>query len=247
MSAVLKAVPSAVAPSVKSSVDINSTAERQSRKPMTGSQILPVVPSLEDAEIPPKSREWAGNGSEGTPFTAGSEGAPTVPAMNGVLFRSPTIDSHYLSENQERDPYAKVNNPPTRGMFTFVKDYLNGIALGSQNRESTGWNNREPQQRTSFMRVLPPPHGMGFTQQTYTPRQIPQHPNTAKYMPSTGTVKYGSGSPGRYTRGVLNSDTFGAGQTAGGVGGNNYTPSPGLPVTNSTAATATNPTEPTWG
>ena len=249
MAAVNKAVPSAVAPSAKSSVDVNTTAERGPYVPMSGNAIVPEVPVNEGHDpngvIP--QRSWAGAGDSGSEFQAGSEGAPTVPEMNGVLFRKGPIDVHYQSELEERNPYGKVNNPPTRGMFTFVKTYLNGIALGVQNRENTGWNVRSPQQRTSVMRVTPPPHGMGFTQQTYTPRQMPQQPNTAKYLPATGTVAYGGGSPGRYTRGVLNSDTYGAGQTAGGVGGNNYTPQPAPPVTTSTAENSTNPNEPSWG
>jgi hypothetical protein len=159
--------------------------------------------------------------------------------MNGVLFTQGPIDSHYVSESETRNPYAKVNNPPTRGMNTFILKFINGIGLGSQNKESTGWDNRQPQQRTSVMRFAPPAHGMGYTQQTYTPRQMPQQPNTSKYLPATGTDRYGSG--------VLNSDTFGAGQTAGGQGGNNYTPVPGPPSTVSTAGNTPISNEPSWG
>jgi hypothetical protein len=244
---VAKAVASAVAPSVASSLKVLTQAQLGPYAPMTGSQIMPVVPATEpDGEITPQ-RSWGNVGGAGVPFTGGSEGAPSVPDLGGAAFRSPPIDPHYQSEAQERDPYLKVNNPPTRGMNTFIKMFQNGIALGTQNRENTGWNVRSPQQRTSVMRFAPPAHGMGFTQQTYTPRQMPVQPNTFKYPPATGTVAYGSGSPGRYTRGVLNSDTYGAGQTAGGIGGSNYTPQPGPPVTNSTASNTTNPAEPTWG
>ena len=238
MSAVTKAVPSAVAPSTEHSLVINKVAQREPYKPMSGSEILPVVPRTErDGEITPQ-RRWGGMTDSGSVIDAGS-GAPSV-AIDGFLFKRKPIDPHYTSEHQAYDPYAKINNPPTRGMFTFIKEFLNGIGLGVQNRESTGWNNRAPQQRTSVMRVTPPALGMGFTQQTYTPRQMPQQPNTAKYLPATGTDKYGTG--------VLNSDSLGAGQTAAGIGGNNYTPSPGPPDTNSLTAVAGNPSSmPTWG
>lgn len=249
MGAVPKAVASAVAPSTDNSVDILTQPQLGPHYPASGKGIVPIVPTRNDvkeADITPQPG-FSGYGGVGSPFQAGSEGAPSVPPMNGALFTPGPIDVHYQSVEQEREPYAKVNNPPTRGMFTFVKTYLNGIALGQQNKESTGWNNRQAQQRTSVMRVTPPAHGMGFTQQTYTPRINPQNRNTAKYLPATGTVGYGSGSPGRYTRGVLNSDTFGAGQTAGGVGGNNYTPQPGPPVTTSTAGNSGTSDMPVWG
>jgi hypothetical protein len=248
MSAVPKSVASAVAPSTQNGVPILTKPQLGPYSPMSGNAIVPIVPTVnEPNQETPQPAFGGAYGGIGTPFQAGSEGAPSVPGMNGTLFRKGPIDPHYMSEEQQLDPYAKVNNPPTRGMFTFVKEYLNGIALGVQNRESTGWNNRAPQQRTSVMRVTPPPHGMGFTQQTYTPRINPQSVNTAKYLPATGTVAYGGGSPGRYTRGVLNSDTLGAGQTAGGVGGNNYTPQPGPPAQTSTAGNAGVSSMPTWG
>jgi hypothetical protein len=240
-SAVPKSVASAVQPSV-SSVPLLTKAQLGPHVPMSGSQILPVVPRTErDGELPsPSTSNWGSGSTSGTPFNAGSEGAPSVPLMNGALFTPGPIDSHYTNPSETRDPYAKVNNPPTRGMNTFIKFFQNGIALGSQNREGpTAWNTRQAQQRTSVMRFAPPAHGMGFTQQTYTPRLMPQQPNTSKYLPATGTDAYGTG--------VLNSDTLGAGQTAGGIGGNNYSPVPGPPNTQSTAVTATNPSEPTWG
>jgi hypothetical protein len=237
-SAIPKSVARAVAPSVNS-VPLLTRPQLGSYKPMSGSQILPIVPRTErDGEVTPQ-RRWAGPGTTGGTFNAGSEGAPSVPPMNGVLFTPGPIDPHYASEAEIRNPYSKVNNPPTRGMNTFIKTFVNGIGLGSQNKEGTGWNNRSPQQRTSVMRFAPPAHGMGFTQQTYTPRQMPQQPNTAKYLPATGTDAYGTG--------VLNSQTLGAGQTAGGQGGNNYTPTPGPPATNSTAGTSNISAMPTWG
>jgi hypothetical protein len=159
--------------------------------------------------------------------------------MNGVLFTSGPIDEHYISEAENHDPYAKVNNPATRGMFTFIKDYLNHIAYNQRTTE-TGFKISGPQQRTSVMRVTPPPHGAGFAPQTFIPRQMPQHPNTAKFLPALGTSKKGTG--------VLNRDTFGAGQTAGGIGGNQYTPVPGPPATVSTAGNSPVPSSmPTWG
>lgn len=84
-----------------------------------------------------------------------------------------------------------------------------------------------------------PPHANGYSPETAVPHRLPQHPNTAKFLPAVGTSKYGTG--------VLNSDTFGAGQTAGGIGGNNYTPQPGPPQTTSTATDNTVSAEPTWG
>lgn len=114
-----------------------------------------------------------------------------------------------------------------------------------------GWKERHPQQRTSVMRNTLPPHGAGYAPETAVPHQLPQSPNTYKYNPQIGTQAYGSGHviAGGYQHGrVLNSDTYGAGQTAGGIGGNQYTPAQGPPDTTSTAG---NPGPasgmPTWG
>ena len=103
------------------------------------------------------------------------------------------------------------------------------------------------------MRITPPPHGDGFDaiNQMNTPHQQPQTPNTYKYMPQFGTQAYGvtnrNGAIGS-AKGVLNSDAYGAGQTAGGIGGQQYTPTPGPPDTTSTAGNATSGGGmPTWG
>src|ERR1700733_510022 len=241
MGSVPKSVQQAVAPSTSNSVPVLKAPPLGPYQPMTGSQIAPKVPSTPvEGEIL-SSPSFGGYQTSGGPRDSGSHGAPTVP-VDGYMFRQGPIDSHYMSENQGgRDPYRKINNPPTRGMFTWVKNYINGIAM-SQNKTPDGFNIREPQQRTSWMRITPPALGMGYNadNQMNTPRQQPQRPNTYKFMPSTGTDAYGTG--------VLNSDTFGAGQTAGGIGGNNYTPQPGPPVTTSTAGNSPGTSGmPTWG
>jgi hypothetical protein len=159
--------------------------------------------------------------------------------MNGALFRKGPADPHYLSEDEgDKNPYKKVNNPKTNGMLTFIKTYANGIFQGKQNVDNAGWQERGAQQRTSVMRVTTPPHGDGYAPETYVPNQMPQQARTQKFLPTTGP-----GDPG-----TLNSSTYGAGQTAGGIGGNQYTPQPGPPETNSTADTTTNPSGmPSWG
>lgn len=236
-----KAVPSAVAPSYNNSVPVLTEAQLGPHQPMTGKSINPVVPRTEkdgDGEYHPQPG-YGGIGKSAGELNAGSEGAPSVPEMNGVLFTPGPIDVHYISEAEVRNPYAKVNNPPTRGMFTWVKDYLNHIAY-SQRVTETGFKISGPQQRTSHMRITTPPHGDGYSPETFVPRQLPQHPNTAKFLPATGTQGRGTG--------VLNSSVLGAGQTAGGIGGNQYTPTPGPPDTNSTAGSQTAPSiMPMWG
>ncbi len=175
---------------------------------------------------------------------------------SGGLFPNAPIDPHYQSVFEgtsgalrDGNPYGKVNNPATRGMFTWVKDYINGIAT-SQDVDTAGWKQRHAQQRTSHMRITPPPHGGGYAPETAVPHQLPQSPNTYKYNPVTGTQPYGSGHviAGGYQHGrVLNSDTYGAGQTAGGIGGNQYTPTPGPPDTTSTAGNEGPDYMPLWG
>ena len=242
-SAVPKAVPTAVARNATNSVSINTRPQRGPYKPPTGSSINPQVErpdtAPEPAEINP-SPVFGGACTTGMERESGDAGTPSVPDMNGVLFRKGPIDTHYQSEFQGgRDPYRKINNPPTRGMYTLLKDYINGIAT-SQDVMADGTKQRHPQQRTSHMRVTLPPIANGYSPETYEPRQMPQAPNTYKYNPVTGTQAYGTG--------VLNSDNFGAGQTAGGIGGNQYTPSPGPPDTTSTAGNDTStPAMPTWG
>lgn len=236
-----KAVPSAVAPSYQNSVPVLTEPQLGPHMPMKGSAIIPVVPRTVqegDGEYNPQPG-YGGVGKHGSGLSAGSEGAPSVPGMNGVLFTPGPIDPHYVSEAEVSNPYGKVNNPPTRGMLTWVKDYLNHIAYGQRTTE-TGFKISGPQQRTSHMRITTPPHGDGYSPNTFTPRQLPQHPNTAKFLPATGTQGRGTG--------VLNSSTLGAGQTAGGIGGNQYTPTPGPPDTNSTAnASQAAAMMPTWG
>jgi hypothetical protein len=241
MGAVPSAIPTAVAPSATDTVRVLTDAQLGPYAPMTGSSFVPPVPNVANPdEVSPQPGYGTALG-EGGQFSAGSEGAPSVPALGGVLFTAGPIDAHYQSELEGRDPYSKINNPPTRGMWSWVKDYANGIGLGQQNKTPSGFNNRSPQQRTSHMRPALPPRGAGYAPETYIPRQLPQQPNTYAFPPSVGTQPYGTG--------VLNSDTYGAGQTAGGVGGNNYTPTPGPPPTNSTASQdiANGRGMPTWG
>lgn len=246
MSAIPKAVPSSVAPSSQNSVDILTKPQLGPNKPMTGKAIIPVVPVPEGAPNPAdvKSQPGFGGGTvqPNGPRTGGNEGTPSVPNMGGALFTAPPIDSHYVSENGGNiDPYHKVNNPPTRGKWQRLQDFINHIAQSPQNVDPNGFRTMPAQQRTSHMRNTLPPHGDGYSPESYQPGQRPQSPSTYKYMPVTGTQPYGTG--------VLNSDQYGAGQTAGGVGGNQYTPAPGPPDTTSTA---NNPGDgpsgmPTWG
>lgn len=240
MSAVPKAVASAIAPSTANSVPILKDAQLGPYRPMTGKAINPVVPRTQvegekDMRSQPGFGGYAGNGST---IEGGSKGAPTVPT-DGFLFKKLPIDSHYLTEHEARNPYGKVNNPATRGKWQRLQNFLNHIALTTQEVDPNGFRNSPPQQRTSVMRNVLPPLGDGYSPETYTPRQMPQAANTYKYAPSTGTDQYGTG--------VLNSDTYGAGQTAGGIGGNNYTPTPGPPDTTSIAGSNGTSVMPTWG
>lgn len=235
-----KAIPSAIAPGTGDTVRIDTEPQLGPYVPMTGSGFVPAVPNVANpAEASPQPGFGAALGT-GMERNSGSDGAPSLPA-DGFMWQPGPIDPHYQSEYEDLNPYAKVNNPPTRGRYSWVKDFVNGIGLGTQNRGSTGFNVRSPQQRTSHMRAALPPHGIGYAPEIYSPRQNPQGANTYKYPPSTGTQPYG-------TR-VLNSDTYGAGQTAGGVGGANYTPTPGPPATYSTATQDIENGRgmPTWG
>lgn len=253
-----KAVPTSVAPSAQNSVNYLTGPQTGPLNASTGSAYVPYVPRAEGspnpAEITPNPKVGNAPSELGTERESGSSGAPSLPSAenSGGFYPNAPIDSHYTSEFQGGvDPYRKVNNPPTRGMFTFVKAFINGIAT-SQDVDNAGFKVRHPQQRTSFMRVTPPPHGGGYAPEIYEPKQQPQNVNTYKYNPQVGTQQYGSGvgtSLGGYQPGrVLNSDTYGAGQTAGGIGGNQYTPSPGPPETTSTAGRTSNPSGmPTWG
>jgi hypothetical protein len=243
MGAVPQSVPSAVAPSAGNSVKINQRPQRGPHKPMTGKSYVPAVPANADPEDAGLQPGYGGAGSAGGPPDTG-QGAPSVPGMGGVLFTPGPLDVHYQSEVEAYNPYA-VNRPAAPGLFTWVKGYLNHIGLGVQNTDTTGFRQTGAQQRTSWMRITPPAHGSGFAPATSTPRQLPQRANTSKYLPSTGTTRPG---PVRGQGIVLNSSTFGAGQTAGGIGGNQYTPTPGPPETTSTAGLVQNPGGmPVWG
>lgn len=233
-----KAVPSAVQPSGINPVPINKEAQREPYQPMTGSSVNPKVPRTEVEGDPAPQPHFSGGGDNAGNFQAGSKGAPSVP-VDGFLFKAQPIDSHYTAPEEGRNPYYKVNNPPTRGMWTRIQNFLNGIAT-SQDTDNAGWKARHPQQRTSVMRNTLPPHGMGYAPEMSAPRQNTQARHTNRIDPRPiGTDPYGTG--------VLNTETYGAGQTAGGIGGNNYTPTPGPPSTNSITSPADTSGMPTWG
>ena len=240
-SSVPRAVPTAVAPSTDNSVPVSTTPTRVPRITSQGGERNPVVPRT-PAEGTPDAQPPYGQvyGSGSIPYS-GNAGSPSVPGMNGILFRKAPLDSHYQSMNEgNNNPYDKVNNPAVQGRFSWVKTFINGIGLGVQNQDEAGWNVRSPQQRTSVIRMLMPQHGPGYAPETFTPKQLPQSDRWNRDIPVIGTDPYGSG--------VLNADTFGAGQTAGGIGGNRYTPPPGPPETTSTAGQETVPSGmPTWG
>jgi hypothetical protein len=236
-----KSVPSAVAPSTSNSVPVNTEPQLGPFKATLGEKEIPNVPRSDDiTEKNLNAQPGFGGGTTGTGSfrSSGQEGAPSVP-RRGFLFTAPPVDTHYLSEVEDINPYHRVNNPPTRGKWQWLKTLANHIAY-SQNTTNTGFKVSGPQQRQSVMRMALPPHGIGYAPETYEPRQLPQHDNTYKFLPSTGNDPYGTG--------VLNTDTYGAGQTAGGIGGNQYTPTPGGPVTTSTASNSSNPSNmPSWG
>lgn len=238
MTALPKAVNPAIPPaSTSSNVPVRDTPQLGPYEPMSGSSIVPVVPVTKTEGSTPGQPMFTGGGGSGHSFAAGSEGAPSVP-RDGFLFKQGPIDVHYVNPAETRNPYTRVNNPPTRGKWQRLQSFLNGIAT-SQDTDNAGWKERHPQQRTSVMRNALPPHGDGYSPETFVPRQLPQAVRYNKIQPAVGTDKYGTG--------VLNSDTFGAGQTAGGVGGSNYTPAPGPPVTNSITSPGDTTGMPTWG
>jgi hypothetical protein len=208
---------------------------------MTGSQVLPVVPKTPVDGIPAPNPSMGGYRTHGMPRQSGNPGSPTVP-VDGYLFKQGPIDLHYQVENQgDRNPTRKINNPQTRGMWTRLQMFANHIAY-NQNTDTTGFKQSGPQQRTSVMRNALPPRANGYNPEWFTPHQNPQATRFNRIVPTVGTDPYGSG--------VLNTDTFGAGQTAGGVGGNYYTPTPGPPNSQSTAIGPTGDggsSMPTWG
>lgn len=235
--AVAKAVPSAVPFSADNSVQVLTEAQLGPYQPMTGSSVNPSVPRTEiDGEIPPQPY-FTGGYSQGRPeFFAGSAGAPSVPT-DGFLFRQGPIDQHYMVQAETINPYATVGRPGTYGWYTRLQDFQNHTGLGTQDTTLTGFRNLGIQQRTSHMRTALPPVG-AFGVQTFVPKQQPQAVRYNRIRPSIGTDPYGSG--------VLNRDTFGAGQTYGGQGGSNYTAAPGPPPTNSITNPPASP-EATWG
>lgn len=236
-SSIKSAVPNSLPRSTDNSVEVLTAAQLGPYQPATGSSINPKVPQTPvDGEIAPQPYFTGGNSAVRPAFVAGSAGAPSVPT-DGFLFRAPVIDPHYQMPAETCNPYAKVNALHTVGWQTRVQQFQNHIGLGTQNTTETGFRNLGQQQRTSYMRNAMPPIG-NFGVQTFDPRPQPQAVRYNRIRPSIGTDAYGSG--------VLNSDTFGAGQTAGGIGGSNYTPNPGPPATNSiTTPPVTG--EATWG
>lgn len=249
-SSVPKNVPSAV-PSAVNTVPVLTQpqlGDRNYYQSGGGSWRIPEVPrtQVEGEDQTPGNPRMGHRGTISRQPGSGMAGAPSVDT-EGFLWIPGPIDKHYQSEYNpvlpgRSDPYKRVGSPPTRGMFTWVKTFLNHIATGTQDVDNAGWRERHAQQRTSFMRITPPAHGIGYISgEQFTPRQMPQQPNTARTIKATGTQPYGTG--------VLNTDTLGAGQTAGGIGGARYTPQPGPPVTYSTAGIAYDGMEgmPTWG
>lgn len=236
-SSVPKSVPSAIVSSADNSVKVLDHAQLGPYQPQTGKSINPQVPRTDTGSEPPPQPHFTGGYGQSAPTQlAGSLGAPSVPT-DGFLFRKGPIDQHYTEEAETRNPYETVGRPGTYGWGTRVQSFANHIAY-NQNTTNTGFKVSGPQQRTSVMLNAMPPHGANAAE-WYTPRQQPQAVNYNRIRPSVGTDKYGSG--------VLNSDTYGAGQTYGGIGGSNYTPAPGPPPTNSITNPAPTSTEATWG
>ncbi|HUN30630.1 MAG TPA: hypothetical protein VMU95_01320 [Trebonia sp.] len=225
------------------SVAVATTPQLGPYEPMSGKSVVPYVPGGQADEETPWQPAYATTGAVGRTLADGSPGAPSVPA-DGFLYKQGPIDAHYMVES-DRNPYATVGRPGTIGWWTWVKGYANHVFNGKQNVDEAGWQQSSPQQRTSFMRITGPAHGPGFAPETFTPKQLPQQPRTQQFLPATGTDQPGP-RPGQGL--VLNSLTYGAGQTAGGVGGNQYTPAAGPPETTSTAGTAGQPSGyPSWG
>lgn len=233
---VQKAVPSAVEFSADNTVPILKAAQLGPYQPQKGSSINPQVPRTDTGSEPPAQPTFTGGlGIAVQQQMTGSMGAPSVPT-DGFLFRRGPIDPHYTVETETKNPYATVGRPGTQGWWTRVQSYANHIAF-NQNTTNTGFKVNGPQQRTSVRLNALPPEGE-FGTQSAIPTQQPQAVRYNRIRPSVGTDPYGSG--------VLNSDSYGAGQTYGGIGGNQYTPSPGPPDTNSITAAPASP-EATWG
>jgi hypothetical protein len=244
MGAVQQAIPSAVPSAVDpaNTVAVNQKAQRNPYQPMTGSSNVPHVPGNEDNAETPWQPSYATVGRVGQTLVDGSTGAPSVPSQDTALFKRGPIDAHYTVPS-ERNVYKKVNNPPTRGRVSWIKSYANHVFNGRQNVDSAGWQQNSAQQRTSYLRVTLPPHGDGYSPATSAPVQLPQAPRTYRFNPTTGNDQPGV-VPGQGT--ILNTSTYGAGQTAGGLGGNQYTPAASPPGT--TPVTPQDSTGmPSWG
>jgi hypothetical protein len=238
-SSIQPAVPSAVEPSADNSVKVLKAAQLGPYQPQTGSSINPVVPrtDMEATGTPPAAPTFTGGLGQAVQCQlTGSEGAPSVPT-DGFLFRKGPIDPHYTSEVETKNPYGTVGRPGTLGWKTRVQSFANHIAF-NQNTTNTGFKISGPQQRTSIMLNALPPDGPNTGTETYIPTQQPQAVRYNRIRPSVGSDPYGSG--------VLNADSYGAGQTYGGIGGNQYTPAANPPATNS-IDTPPASAEPTWG
>jgi hypothetical protein len=238
MASVPKSVASAVPPAASTTVTVLDKPQLSSYAAQTApNSQVPYVPGNEG--FSPQaiaSQPVYGQAAANAMIPdGGGHGSPTVPA-EGFLFRRGPADAHYMSEREPVSPYAKVNNPPTRGMGTRIQPFQNHTAQ-SQNTDNAGWKQSGMQQRTSVMRNTLPPDGMGYAPQTYQPGQLPQRANVQRFLPVTGSDPYGSG--------VL--ATGGAGQTAGGIGGAQYTAAPGPPATSPATGTGTGTGMPVWG
>jgi len=245
MGAVPPAVPSAIS-RASGSAPVSTTAQRGPYQPVTGKSVVPEVPRTEqpgEAEMAWQP-SYATAGTTGRTLESGSAGAPSVP-VDGFLFKRGPVDPHYTAQSGP-SPYARVNAPQPPRPLGIIKSFINGIFQGRQNVDEAGWQQRAPQQRTSYMRVTALPSGEGgYAPETYVPRQLPQQPYTQRFLPVLGSSQPGV-VPGQGI--VLNRATFGAGQTAGGIGGNQYTPAPGPPDTTSTAGQPQQASGmPTWG
>lgn len=237
-----ESVPSSVPKSTQqtSPLQVDEKPQLTFRIPPGGKSVVPMVPrsdGLTQFDIP--AQPVVGKGvTIGQLPESGMPGAPSVPQnlALGQFFVAPSIDEHYLEERMSSNPYQRVNNPPTRGMWTWVKDYANHV-FNAQTTDSAGWQQNSDQQRTSHMRITGPPLSDGYSPESFTPHQQPQFARTQQVMPVTGSDPYGSG--------VLNRDRFGAGQVAAGQGGANYTPSPGSPPVNEVPPNTSD--MPVWG
>lgn len=235
--AVAQSVPTSVPRSTK--VKVDDEPQLGPYVPASGNSVVTPVPNSGEPGDAPAQPGYGRVATTGAMPDSGSPGAPSVPALGGALFRAPAVDDHYQDPYETGNPYAKVNNPPTRGMLTWVKSYANHVFNGAQNVDSAGHQQNSEQQRTSYMRITPPPHGNGYDPQPSTPHQLPQTAYTQRFLPTTGSDPYGSG--------VLNADNYGAGQVAVGEGGQQYTPTPGPPATTVAGAAGDTSGMPSWG